>query len=180
MNNLHLQQELLNTRAGKRIYQCIQCGTCSASCPLNHLMDHAPREIFALIRDGEMLEALKSNTPWFCVSCYQCMPRCPKEIPVTDIMYLLKQMAIAHNFTLPSHKMPDMYRVFEKDIRLHGRVNATNIMSRYGTKHPADMLGKMGLGMKLLRKKRLELIPQKIKQPLQLAHMLGRKGKKQK
>ena len=180
MNNLQLQETFFQNAAAKKILQCIQCGTCSASCPLSDLMDHAPREIFALIRDGEMLEVLKSNTPWFCVSCYQCMPRCPKEIPVTDIMYLLKQMAITHHLAPKYHKMPDMYKAFGQDISRYGRVTASNLMARYGVKHPVDMLGKISLGMKLLKRKRLEILPQKVKGPNQLACMLERKATQEK
>lgn len=175
MNNIELQREFYQNAAAQKILQCIQCGTCSASCPLGDRMEHAPREIFALIRDGEMRDVLTSNTPWFCVSCYQCMPRCPKEIPVTDIMYRLKQMAIAHGLAPKSHKMPDMYRVFRQDIRRNGRVTASNLMGRYGAKHPVDMMGKISLGMKLIKRQRLEIFPQKVKNPDQLACML--KGK---
>lgn len=37
---------------------------------------------------------LQSNTIWFCVSCYCCMARCPKDVHVTHLMYTLKRMAI--------------------------------------------------------------------------------------
>lgn len=176
MNNAALQTEFYQNPIGKKILTCIQCGTCSASCPLNAAMDHAPREIFALIRDGNMEEALRSNTPWFCVSCYQCMDRCPREIPVTDIMYLLKQMSIQQGLYPRNHHLPDMYREFFKDVEHHGRVTAANLMRRYGMKHPGDMMGKMPLGIKLLKRKRLELIPQKVRHPQRLSAMLGRKA----
>jgi heterodisulfide reductase subunit C len=179
MNNDTLQQKVLKHPVGKKILQCIQCGTCSGSCPLNHLMDHTPREIFALIRDGDMNAVLTSNTPWFCVSCYHCMPRCPREIPVTDIMYLLKQMSVAQDLEPKSHKMPHMYKIFRHDIGLHGRVTAANLMRRYGLQHPGDILAKTPLGLELLKRKRLEILPQRISAPRQLARMLAGKGKKQ-
>lgn len=176
MNNAALQNEFYRNAIGKKILSCIQCGTCSASCPLNGMMDHAPREIFALIRDGEMEEVLRSNTPWFCVSCYQCMPRCPREIPVTDIMYLLKQMATERHLFPDSLNMPDMYKAFSRDIEHHGRVTASSLMRRYGMKHPKDMLGKMSLGMKLLKRNRLELIPQQVRHPGRFAGLFRRKA----
>ncbi|RJP87317.1 MAG: 4Fe-4S dicluster domain-containing protein [Desulfobacteraceae bacterium] len=178
MDHSILQKRFFDHALGKKILSCIQCGTCSASCPLNENMDHAPREIFALIRDGHMEEVLRSNTPWFCVSCYNCMSRCPKEIPVTDIMYMLKQMATELGLAPKTHKMQDMYHIFHKDIERHGRVSAIHLMSRYGMKHPGDMLGKMSLGLQLFKKNRLEISPQKIKHPQHLACMLGEKAKK--
>jgi heterodisulfide reductase subunit C len=125
-------------------------------------MDHAPRELFALFRDGAVSEVLQSNTPWFCVSCYQCMVRCPQQIPVTDIMYLLKQMAAERGLSPAGHKLPDLYRAFAREIEAHGRVSEALVMARYGARHPLDMLGKAGLGLKLLTRRRLELIPHNI------------------
>lgn len=57
-------------------------------------MDHTPRALFALLRAGERDTALRSNTPWICVSCYNCVVRCPQDIHITDVMYALKSMAI--------------------------------------------------------------------------------------
>jgi heterodisulfide reductase subunit C len=123
-------------------------------------MDHAPRGIFALIRDGEMDEALKSNTSWFCSSCYHCVERCPQEIPVTDIMYYLKQMALENN-TVPSGlKMPDLYKSFADNLKHFGRVTDQLVMAKYSIKHPLDAIKSIPLALKLVIRKRMEMKPQ--------------------
>jgi heterodisulfide reductase subunit C len=137
-------------------------------------MDHAPRELFALLRDGDMEAVLTSNTPWYCVSCYQCMVRCPQQIPVTDIMYVLKQMATERGLAPAGHKLPDLYRAFAREIEAHGRVSEALIMARYGTRHPLDMLGKAGLGLRLLTRRRLELVPRNIHNRANLALQANR------
>src|SRR4030042_73962 len=71
----------------------LQCGPCGGSCPSGADMDHTPRALFAMINSGMREEVLRSNTPWYCVSCYYCTSRCPKEIPITEIMYTLKRLA---------------------------------------------------------------------------------------
>ena len=38
-------------------------------------MEHTPRRLFAMIEAGLKEEVLRSNTPWYCVSCYYCMAR---------------------------------------------------------------------------------------------------------
>ena len=73
---------------------CIQCGTCGGSCPSGPDMNHTPRAIFEMIRAEMKDDVLRSNTPWYCVSCYYCMVRCPQEVHITDIMYTLKRMSI--------------------------------------------------------------------------------------
>jgi quinone-modifying oxidoreductase subunit QmoC len=49
-------------------------------------MDHGPRKLFMMIRAGMKEEVLSSNTMWNCTSCYRCVVRCPRGIPVTYIL----------------------------------------------------------------------------------------------
>ena len=80
---------------GENLFSCIQCGTCAGTCPVSHYMDYTPRRIIAMVREGFEAEVLGSSTIWLCASCYQCTVDCPKQIKLTDIMYALKQMALA-------------------------------------------------------------------------------------
>lgn len=110
-----------------------------------------------------MAEALSSNTLWFCSSCYQCMDRCPQEIPVTDIIYTLKQMATEMK-TMPSGlKMPDLYASFAYNLLHFGRVTEPLIMAKYAVKHPLDALRSIPLALKLMTRKRMEIKPQMTK-----------------
>jgi heterodisulfide reductase subunit C len=155
------------------INQCIQCGTCSGSCPLADLMDHAPRELFALLREGAYDEALHSNTPWFCVSCYACMVRCPREIPVTDLMYAFKEVITKHGTAPKNLKMPDMYQAFSGNIKNTGKVTESLVMARYGMKHPLDALKKIPLAIKMQMRGRLELKAQKVADPRSIARLFA-------
>lgn len=49
----------------EEIDACIQCGTCSSSCPMAVYMDYTPRQIIAMIKSGFKDEALRSFTIWF-------------------------------------------------------------------------------------------------------------------
>lgn len=168
MNSAELRADFDRTRYAADIRRCIQCGTCSASCLLAEEMDHAPRELFALIRDGEMVAVLQSNTPWFCVACYQCATRCPQQVRVTDLMYTLKQMALKYGLAPRKHKMPHFYSAFQDEVRQRGRVTGSLIMARYGVRHPLQMLSKTPLALELLRRGRLELTPQSIRDARQI------------
>lgn len=151
-----------------KIHGCIQCGTCSGSCPLGSAMDHAPRALLALIREGAIELALRSNTPWYCVSCYQCMERCPQQIPVADIMYRLKQMAMAAGCQPRDHKLPDFYRAFADDVGTHGRMTETHVMARYSLRHPKDAMANTATAVKLLTRGRLDLAANRTRQPEQI------------
>jgi heterodisulfide reductase subunit C len=172
MNQQALQYEFYERYGGKDILRCIQCGTCSGSCPLTDQMDHAPRELFALIRDNEMETVLCANTQWFCVSCYQCMVRCPQNIPVTDLMYALKQMSISHGLVCKSHKMPDLYNAFSAEVRRTGKMSEPLLMMRYGLKHPFDIATRTVLAVKLLKRGRLDIFSKKTKDPKHIRFLM--------
>src|SRR5512139_168169 len=95
--DLNFLDEVYRIPGGEKIKDCIQCGTCSGSCPVSWAMEETPRQIFAMIRAGMRNKVLDSLTIWTCASCYQCAERCPQEIKITDIMYMLKRMAIREN-----------------------------------------------------------------------------------
>lgn len=87
-------EEIRHLPGGETLWQCIQCGLCSASCPLSIYMDYTPRRIMAMTREGFKEEVLQSKTIWLCASCYACTVFCPQQVEITHIMYHLKQMAI--------------------------------------------------------------------------------------
>ncbi len=79
-----------NVNGGDKLSMCMQCGVCSGSCPIGAQMDYGPRKLFMMIRAGMKEEVLSSNTIWNCTSCYRCVVRCPREVPVT---YILQDLA---------------------------------------------------------------------------------------
>jgi len=58
------------TLGGEKLFECIQCGTCTGICPVSEYMDHTPRQIIGLARQGFRREVLSSRTIWLCASCY--------------------------------------------------------------------------------------------------------------
>ncbi|MBN1918742.1 MAG: 4Fe-4S dicluster domain-containing protein [Verrucomicrobia bacterium] len=157
--------EVSSLPGGERITQCIQCGSCSGSCPTAAWMDHSPRQIFALIRCGMRDEVLSSNTPWTCASCYTCYVRCPKEIKITDIMYALKRLSIREHKAKPETKPARvMAEVFEGLVNKHGRNSEFHLMRRlYGRPSAiTKALRNAPSGMKLKRLGRLPFRQEKL------------------
>ena len=150
--------EVSSLPGGEKITQCIQCGSCSGSCPTAAWMDHSPRQLFALIRCGMRDEVLSSNTPWTCASCYTCYVRCPKEIKITDVMYALKRIAIKEGTAKPETKAARvMAEVFEDLVNKHGRNSERDLMRRLYMRPSAigTALRNAPTGMKLVRLGRL-------------------------
>ena len=159
LNSVHL------IPGGDKIKACIQCGTCTGSCPLSYLMDITPRELIALFRAGDIDSVIKSRTIWVCASCYSCQTRCPSSIKVTDIIYSLKRMAMNRKVypkKFPVHSLSDS---FIKSMRSFGRLNEPRLMMYYFLKTGIwKSLSFLPLGLKMARKGRLEYKATKIKE----------------
>jgi heterodisulfide reductase subunit C len=91
--NDFLKEVEANVEEGNWVKMCMQCGVCSGSCPLGAAWEHPPQEIFMMIRAGKRDEVLKSESMWMCTSCYNCIVRCPRELPITHIMHGLASYA---------------------------------------------------------------------------------------
>ncbi len=161
------------TPGGEKLRDCIQCGTCGGSCPNGVEMDARPRNIFSMISAGLREDVLSSNTPWLCVSCYLCTSRCPQEIPITDLMYTLKNMSYRQGYT--SEDAPQLARTFAGLIRKYGRSFEFGLASRYYLSQKPVSLLKMGpLGMLMFKRGRMSLLPKRIRNIEQLNAILDR------
>jgi heterodisulfide reductase subunit C len=159
---------------GHKIDQCLQCGTCSASCPTSAAMDYGPREILAALRAGLLDRVLDSNTVWLCASCYSCTVRCPAGIPFTDVMYELKRLGVAKGLHLRGGNNAAMARAFTRTVDRNGRNAESELMRRYLlSTRPADLFSFLPLCWRLLRRGRLGLRVRKIKELEGLRKMLA-------
>jgi len=156
--------ELLSVPGGERLKDCIQCGTCSGSCPVSYFMDNPPRKLFAMVRAGMREQVLGSDSLWLCTSCYTCTLRCPKEIAVTDIIYGLKRIAIQEGKVSGATKAAALADSFVDVVNSRGRNFEPELLIRFYAKtSPLAMLGQAGLGLKLLVRGRMPIVGKRIK-----------------
>lgn len=144
---------------------CLQCGTCGGSCPSGPDMDHTPRQLFAMINAGLRSQVLRSNTPWYCVSCYYCVARCPQDVHITDLMYTLKRMAIAegHYQESSAADAPDFSATFIDYVENYGRSFELGLATRFHLRHhPLGAIKMAAMGLELFRKGRMNLTPPRI------------------
>ena len=162
----HLTREMLDhsfpgTVAPDRekLLTCIQCGTCTASCPTAFAMDYTPRQLCRLVQMGLRDEVLRSHSFWLCTSCYSCTVRCPRGISLTETMSALKRLALAQGIRTE----PSIFRFYESfidTIRRHGRLHELEMMALYsGRSNPLAMLSQAPLGLVMLRKGKMQLAP---------------------
>jgi heterodisulfide reductase subunit D len=86
----------------EKLYTCMQCGTCSSSCPTAHAMDFTPRQLWQMMRLGMEEQVVNSQTFWLCTVCKSCQVRCPRGISLTDVMVSLKEYAVQRGVNVPT------------------------------------------------------------------------------
>ncbi|OGA51354.1 MAG: heterodisulfide reductase, partial [Betaproteobacteria bacterium RIFCSPLOWO2_12_FULL_62_13] len=108
---------------GEWVKMCMQCGVCAGSCPFGPHWEHSPQKIFMMIRAGKREEVLSSDSMWMCTSCYNCVVRCPRQLPITQIMHGLA--TYAHRLGLAPRDQPTRHfsQLFWKNCTSAGRVN---------------------------------------------------------
>jgi heterodisulfide reductase subunit C2 len=138
--------------AGHQLSTCIQCGTCTASCPSAAAMDITPRQMWRMVQLGLVDEVLHSKTMWLCSVCYQCQARCPRGIPLTDTIAKLKQLAIQQQVK-EWHESTTFYLAFAGVMRRYGRMREMEFMARYFmSTNPMEALGYATMGLTLFRR----------------------------
>jgi heterodisulfide reductase subunit C len=85
------------------LHNCIQCGTCTGSCPSGK---HTAMRIRKLIRAAQLgiKNILDSDDLWLCTTCYTCYERCPNEVEAPQIVMVIRNMAVKSGFVAKTHK----------------------------------------------------------------------------
>lgn len=162
--DLEWTHKLLQNPGCERLLSCIQCGTCSGTCPLSIYMDKTPRQIIALVREGFRDDALRSKTIWLCASCYSCSVDCPQEIKITDVMYRLKREAIQRNVWPKRFPIPVLAQEFCNLVQRKGRNSEFWLVFRMALRtNPLALLQFAPLGWRLWRTGRLSLRMERIR-----------------
>ncbi|MCC2113490.1 MAG: 4Fe-4S dicluster domain-containing protein [Hyphomicrobiales bacterium] len=159
-----------NVNGGDKMSMCMQCGMCSGSCPIGVQMDYGPRKLFMMIRAGMKEDVLKSNTMFNCTSCYNCVVRCPRKVPVT---YILQDLGrVAQRLGYAEAKETDNARfakAFFWSTRKFGRTDERLFSAKYylsfGVGEAIKMAkANMPVARSLMKAKRMHLgMPHKIK-----------------
>ena len=87
--------EIADQPGGENIRRCFACGTCAAGCPVTDVdSEYNCRRIIRQILLGMREQVLSSPLIWMCLICYRCYVRCPQQVNFTDIMRVLRYLAV--------------------------------------------------------------------------------------
>jgi len=96
---------------------CYQCAKCTSGCEAHKLLELEPHKIVALLKRGLIDEMVNSDIIWTCMSCFKCRERCPQKIAPIEILFALKNMAVASG-----KEIPGKYTTFLQSILSIGAI----------------------------------------------------------
>lgn len=147
---------------------CFQCHKCSSGCPVAGKADYTPSQVVRLLQYGMEELLLKSRVIWLCTGCETCGARCPNGINMGRVIDGLKELAWVNN----GKGVPELlfHHQFLASVRAYGRVHEAGMMVRYKLKS-GQLFTDLKLGLTLLKRGKLSILPSKIKNKTQVRLM---------
>jgi len=151
-------------RSGTDIRRCFHCQSCGGGCPVSQAMAYRPNGVIRLLQLGRVREALQSSDIWYCIGCNTCSVACPQAIDIAAFMDVMRQMALEEGVPPAEPDILAFHREVVGSIHKYGRTHKLEIMMRYKLRQ-LDMFSDLDLGLKMLAKRKLDLLPSKITDP---------------
>ncbi len=154
--------EQVEKMSGASLSRCFHCLACSGGCPFSNDMDFQPNKIIRMIQFGLKEQILESSTIWLCVGCNTCSMECPNSVDMAAVMDSLRQIAIAENSQIAESGIHSFHNAVVNSISRYGRTHKLEIMMRYKFSEK-EFFSDIDLGLKMLSKRKLDLLPSKVK-----------------
>ncbi len=147
---------------GDNVFLCYQCSKCTSGCPVSEWFDWNPNQIMRAVQLGQTEIALKAETPWLCASCQACTTHCPQGLDVAGIMDFLTRESLERGIKPPVPQADVFNSAFLREIRVWRRAYELGMLAEMKLRS-GNITEDLGLGMKLLRKGRMPLLPHRSK-----------------
>jgi heterodisulfide reductase subunit C len=83
--------------SGENVHLCMQCGTCSAVCPMIESMGFTTRQGIHYLQFGMIDEVIDARIGEYCASCHTCQVRCPRGIEVPKVFEAVRLLSLRAN-----------------------------------------------------------------------------------
>lgn len=93
-----LNNKVMEEAIGDTFQTCMQCGTCTASCPKPQFIDFSPRQILRNISLDRATNINVDQAAWACNTCDACVATCPRGIPLSDLMVSIREKSVEKTF----------------------------------------------------------------------------------
>ena len=169
----------IKSETGVNINRCYQCGKCSAGCAVAEEMDYPPSLVMRMLQTNNtdnFDKLLGSESIWLCISCQNCLTRCPMEIDVPNLMDYLRERAIREKkVNRKSKNILSFHRAFLDSIKYTGRLYEIGLIGGYKLRS-FNLIQDMDIAPKMFAKGKLPLIPECVKDKKQMKRIMNYKS----
>jgi heterodisulfide reductase subunit C len=100
--DMNFKYAITGDEAGKDLYNCFACGTCTAGCPERDLDPlYSPRKVIKNALLGLKQKVYDNKFVEICSSHYRCLQQCPQGVEIPKLMYAIRELAVAEGYTRP-------------------------------------------------------------------------------
>ncbi|PWI47410.1 hypothetical protein CEE45_11965 [Candidatus Heimdallarchaeota archaeon B3_Heim] len=140
--DLNFKNEVVAEEGGEHLKKCFQCSSCTLTCPVADVgLDLNPRNIIRQVLIGMRKEVLESKAIWQCVGCFECTDRCPQNVRFTEIIEVLRRIAVRESKNKDKNKRIRLSKEgklkhsfdkrFTESVWLWGRTWEPEMIGRY-------------------------------------------------
>jgi heterodisulfide reductase subunit C len=125
-------------------------------------------------------KVLRSFSIWVCLTCEMCFARCPMSIDIPKMMDFLREKSIKEKKSNPKAKeIVAFHKSFLDSIRYTGRLYEIGLFIDYKTR-TLKILDDLALAPKMMKRGKLNIIPELIKDRSGVAGIFRKANKKNK
>lgn len=159
------------------VNRCYQCGKCSAGCAVADEMDYPPSMVMRMLQTGEdenYQKLLNSESIWLCISCQNCLTRCPMEIDIPQLMDYMRQKSYNKKSTNKNAKnIIAFHKSFLDSVKYTGRLYEIGLVAGYKTR-TFNILQDLNVAPKMFLKGKLPIFPEMVSDKKQLSSIFSK------
>lgn len=144
---------------GENVFKCYQCKRCTSGCPVAPYTAMHPATIMRAVQLGQPDMIFDDKFLWLCTGCETCTTRCPQGIDVAAVIDELKIIGRSEGRIPADAPFANMVRLNFDSIRRWGRLFEVELLMRDKMTRPSSLFDDVGVGLKMLRKGKLGLLP---------------------
>ncbi|MDR0683120.1 MAG: 4Fe-4S dicluster domain-containing protein [Dysgonamonadaceae bacterium] len=161
----------IKLKTGVNVNRCYQCGKCTAGCAVAEEMDYPPSKMMRMLQtrdDNNYNKILASETIWLCVSCQNCLTRCPMEIDIPQLMDYLREKAIRKKkMNKKAKHVLAFHRAFLDSVKYTGRLYEIGLIADYKVR-TLHIFQDMDVAPKMFVKGKLPVLPEIVEDKKQI------------
>jgi len=93
MNSNQLKEQILRM-SGVDVMKCMACGKCTGTCPAYGEMEYHPHQFVAMIKGGDIMPLLESESIYNCLGCFACAERCPRGVEPAKLVEAVRLLSV--------------------------------------------------------------------------------------